>query len=480
MRSRIVEALANDGFLLDHETEEYILGQDAPLQFARQVISQMVHRPLVVTMRDVRTVVRVETPRLTSLPRPMASGKRRIGEVEVLRDITSHSECLASVEGFARYFQDRYASLRQILLRRMELAGAQTIQRVLDPNRTSDSNKEIKVIGMVNEVRTTRSGEMILDIEDDTARCTVMVPKDHKLIQDSVLQDEVVGIIGKLTQKDRKIILKKLVRPDVPIRSGMEENDSTTQVAFMSDVHIGSNTFLEERWRNMISWLKDEAEDLNLQYIVIPGDCVDGVGIFPGQEEELLIEDIIDQYKALAEHLKEVPDNIRIVMQPGNHDMVRPAEPQPALNGEVSRLFDSNIMQIGNPAYLRIEGRTILSYHGKSFDDMVNGIKGLSYSQPLKAMEEMLKRRHLAPTYGGKTPFAPERRDYLVIDEVPDIFVTGHVHGAGVSSYNGIRLINASTWQDQTSFQKMHNFVPDPAKLTLVNLGTGKPSLAAF
>ena len=111
---------------------------------------------------------------------------------------------------------------------------------------------------------------------------------------------------------------------------------------------------------------------------------------------------------------------------------------------------------------------------------MVNGIKGLSYSQPLRAMEEMLKRRHLAPTYGGKTPFAPERKDYLVIDEVPDIFVTGHVHGAGVSSYNGIRLINASTWQDQTSFQKMHNFVPDPAKLTLVHLGTGKPSLAAF
>ena len=480
MRSRVVEALANDGFLLDHETEEYILGQDAPLQFARKVISQMVHRPLVVTMRDVRTVVRVDAPRLTSLPRPLVSEARRVGEVEVVRDITSHSDCLASVEGFARYFQDRYATLRQLLLRRMDLAGAQTIERALDPNRSSESNKEIKVIGMVNEVRSTRSGEMIIEIEDDTGRCTVMVPKDHKLIQDSILQDEVVGVIGKMTRKDRKIILKNLIRPDVPIRSGMEENDSKIQVAFMSDVHIGSNTFLEERWKNMISWLKDEAEDLNLQYIVIPGDCVDGVGIFPGQEEELLIEDIIDQYKALAEHLKEVPDNVRIVMQPGNHDMVRPAEPQPALNGEVSGLFDSNIMQIGNPAYIRIEDRTILSYHGKSFDDMVNGIKGLSYSQPLRAMEEMLKRRHLAPTYGGKTPFAPERKDYLVIDEVPDIFVTGHVHAAGVSSYNGIRLINASTWQDQTSFQKMHNFVPDPAKLTLVHLGTGKPSLAAF
>jgi len=38
----------------------------------------------------------------------------------------------------------------------------------------------------------------------------------------------------------------------------------------------------------------------------------------------------------------------------------------------------------------------------------------------------------------------------MVIDTVPDIFVTGHVHGAGLSHYKGVRLINASTWQSQT------------------------------
>ena len=95
-------------------------------------------------------------------------------------------------------------------------------------------------------------------------------------------------------------------------------------------------------------------------------------------------------------------------------------------------------------------------------------------------MEEMLKRRHLAPSYGKKTQLAWEKQDYLLIDAVPDIFVTGHVHGAGVTSYKGIRMINASTWQDQTSFQKTHNFVPDPAKLIMVHLGTGRTSQADF
>ncbi len=475
----MVEALANDGFLLDQEAEEFIMAQPAPLDFARRAISSLQYQPLVVTMRDLRTVVRVDTPRLEGAVTAEDVGPRRLGEVEVLRDITSHSDCLASVEGFARYFQDRYASLRGLLLRRRDMAGALSIQRAMDPNRFQGDG-EIKLIGMVNEVRETRSGEKILEIEDDTGKCVVMVPKDHKTAKDSVLQDEVIGVVGKMTRRDKKMILKELIRPDIPFSSGMDMTDSTARVAFMSDVHVGSNTFLEDRWRSMIHWLKDEAKDLDIRYIVIPGDCVDGVGVFPGQEDELVIEDVLDQYKALAEHLKDIPDGIRIVMQPGNHDMVRPAEPQPALGEEVVKLFDSSVIHIGNPAYLRIEGRTILTYHGKSFDDMVNGIKGLSYSQPLKAMEEMLKRRHLAPSYGGKTPFAPEKKDYLVIDEVPDIFVTGHVHSAGVSFYNGVRMINASTWQDQTSFQKTHNFVPDPAKLIMVHLGNGRPSIAEF
>lgn len=95
-------------------------------------------------------------------------------------------------------------------------------------------------------------------------------------------------------------------------------------------------------------------------------------------------------------------------------------------------------------------------------------------------MNEMLKRRHMAPLYGGKTPLAPEKEDHLVIDEIPDIFVTGHIHGAGIGMYKGVTTICASTWQSQTSFQKMHNFSPDPAILPVVHLGTGKAKIVDF
>ncbi len=95
-------------------------------------------------------------------------------------------------------------------------------------------------------------------------------------------------------------------------------------------------------------------------------------------------------------------------------------------------------------------------------------------------MKVMLKKRHLAPVYGGYTPIAPEHTDYMIITKVPDIFVTGHVHISSIDNYRGVLLINASSWQAQTSYQKMLNFIPDSAKLPIVNLKTGNATTMDF
>jgi DNA polymerase II small subunit len=79
-----------------------------------------------------------------------------------------------------------------------------------------------------------------------------------------------------------------------------------------------------------------------------------------------------------------------------------------------------------------------------------------------------------------KTPLAPEKEDHLVIEDVPDIFVAGHVHGAGFLDYRGVKVICASTWQAQTPFQRMHNFHPAPAIMPVVHLGTGTIEMMDF
>ena len=68
----------------------------------------------------------------------------------------------------------------------------------------------------------------------------------------------------------------------------------------------------------------------------------------------------------------------------------------------------------------------------------------------------------------------------MVIDKIPDIFVTGHVHLAQIGEYRGVTLLNASSWQSQTSYQKMLNFIPDSAKLPIVDLKTGNVTMMDF
>ncbi|NLK25239.1 MAG: DNA-directed DNA polymerase II small subunit [Euryarchaeota archaeon] len=479
MRDELVEALASEGILLEPEAVQFILSKSDPLAFTRAALSTMAQQPLIITLEDLRSVAPVaETYQameaiVEKLPDP-APLRRELGEIKVLRDITGNSTCEGSIADFARYFSNRFKKIKGMLARRRELVGCLPVPRALRMSR------EVRIVVMVNEVRTTKNGHKILEVEDDEGKCLVLIPKDSLLISESIVPDEVIGIVGKTSQKGDLVVLNELIRPDIPLRGvGMQPSDSSASVAFLSDVHVGSNTFLHQQWNNMIHWLRTEGRD-RIHYLVLPGDIVDGIGVFPGQEDELEIENIFEQYGTLAEMLKEVPDDIRIVIQPGNHDAVRPAEPQPAFSKHISDMFDSSTLFVGNPCYLEIEDRTILSYHGRSIDDWISNVQGLSYDHPLEAMKEMLKRRHLAPIYGGKTPLAPEKEDYLVIDEVPDIFVAGHVHGAGFMDYRGVKVICASTWQAQTSFQRMHNFHPAPAKMPVVHLGTGMVDMLDF
>mgnify|MGYP001262419254 CR=1 FL=1 len=97
---------------------------------------------------------------------------------------------------------------------------------------------------------------------------------------------------------------------------------------------------------------------------------------------------------------------------------------EPALDPEVQQDY-SDTTFVGNPCDFSLHGVRVLSYHGKSIDDFVATLRSVSYSQPERAMQAMLERRHLAPSWGGKTPLSPEPEDNLVISTVPDIFVTG-------------------------------------------------------
>jgi len=408
-------------------------------------------------------------------------------EINIIKDVTDNSTCEGTTDDFTKLFVNRYNSLRKILRsQRRELANAIPINRVKKSNV-----KEIQIIGIVKEVRTTTNGHRLIELEDetDTAICIALKNnlQTHQIANEVVL-DEIIGIQGQMSKNGDLIVINNIVYPEISIKNERHKSEIPLYAAFLSDIHIGSKQFMQEQWNSFLKWINGQLGNSRqrdvagkIKYIIIPGDVVDGIGIYPNQESELSIGDVYRQYEALAEQLRFIPDHINIIMQPGNHDAVRPAEPQPTFEKEIQNLFsDMNITFAGNPCYFSVHGVEILSYHGQSLLDYATNIQHLKYNEPVEIMKTMLRKHHLAPTYGGYTPLAPEHVDYMVIDKIPDVFVTGHVHLAQISDYRGVKLINASSWQSQTSYQKMLNFIPDSAKLPILDLRSGNITMMDF
>jgi len=483
MKGRVLRALSDHGILIEPKAAEYLLASPDPMASVARLLAREDGRPMILTLEAVKALAEEPAPAtipgvsgttVLSHPAPAAPPYRSKSEFRILKDVTGNSTCVGNVIDFAKLFNDRFTTLRKLLARRRELTGHVPIAKARRMGR------DVRVIGIVNEVRVTKNGHRVLELEDEGDRINVLLLRDQPNLPPAVLTDEVVGVAGSLSRQGDAIIASEVVRPDVPMGNGMAPTDSHACVAFASDLHVGSKTFLTEQWERFRHWLGASREAEPVEYLVMPGDLVEGIGVYPEQEEDLLIEDLFEQYQVLAQLIREIPDRISVLLMPGNHDAVRLAEPQPTFPDTITKMFDSNVTFAGNPCWIELEGRLILCYHGRSMDDFVATIPGMTYAKPIEGMKEMLRRRHLAPIYGGRTPIAPEQKDYLVIDQVPQVFVTGHVHACAISEYRGVKLINDSAWQSQTAYQRMHNYSPDPARVPVLHLGTGEGWIQDF
>jgi len=130
------------------------------------------------------------------------------------------------------------------------------------------------------------------------------------------------------------------------------------------------------------------------------------------------------------------------------------------------------VHSLGNPCSIALHGVELLVYHGRSLDDVTANMPKASFESPEKAMQLLLRGRHLAPIYGQRTPIAPGKRDLLVIERVPDIFHAGHVHVQGHGKYRGVLVVNSGAWQGKTEYMTRLGLNPTPGIIPVVNLQT--------
>ncbi len=403
---------------------------------------------------------------------------RKFNDIKILYSYNGEIKKIGT-EDFAAYFRNRYLKLREILSTRSEL------EKTVSINKIGNQREEFSVIGMVQEKRITKNGNVFVVLEDLTGSVKVIAPSRNKEVfekAENLTYDEVVGIRGR--GSSQFLFANEIVQVDLPIKD--KKQGGKGYALFISDLHVGSDKFLKKEFKNFIRWLNLETDGKHkkvakeCKYLFILGDLVDGVGVYPAQEKELFIKDLNEQYEEAAYLLSQIRDDVKIIAIPGNHDATRAAIPQPIFDEKyASPLYKiKNLLLLSNPSYVNIastenfEGYDVYLYHGYSLNYYANNIRSLinkGYKNPELLLTYLLRKRHLAPTHGS-TPYIPVGQDPLLIERVPDVLVTGELHKLSTSYYNNVALITCSCWQGKTPFQVKVGHEPDPCKVTYMDL----------
>ncbi|MGB9683405.1 MAG: DNA-directed DNA polymerase II small subunit [Candidatus Bathyarchaeales archaeon] len=471
--------------------------KDKPLFIGKTFLEEIVKKPELME----ETILQPQAEMVTSLPIPSLERQTQILEgkkvfrpyakeieasVNIIEDPGSKLSSGGTMSDYLEYFRDRFKRIEKLLRQRIDARSAASI---IDALRSPPSTK-LKVIGMVTEKREAKQ-KIFLTIEDFYASATVLVPQNAptELLTKArtLLLDQVVCVSVTKT-RGNLLIAEDIILPDIAPKI-QNKAPVPAYAVLTSDMHVGSVKFQEKVFDRFVLWLSgkygnEEMREIasHVKYVLIAGDIVDGIGVYPNQVKELAIKDVYEQYRLAAKLIDKIPGYIEVIIIPGNHDAPRKALPQPPISGAFLELLQKSrkIYSIGNPSMISLHCVEVLMYHGRSLDDVVSTVPGMEYAHPEKAMTLFLQGRHLAPVYGGKTPVSPENRDYLVIDRVPDIFHAGHIHTLGYTNYRGVLVLNSGCWQEQTEYMRRLGFIPTPGLVPVVNLQTFDMRIISF
>jgi len=482
LREHLVAYFTEHEKLVEAEALRLLLESHHPLLVSREVVERAGAGSGFVTVDMVSAVLddrqAISGARLRSGPaaRPDRAPTVIEGFVVVREGFAPPPPSATPLDAYSTLFRSRFQALERLLRGRPALPNLRPIRELRPADGTAS------VIGMVREIRETQKRRhLIVTVDDPSGSLELLVPKESPGARLPFVPDEVIGVKLRLGREEdrgpgRIPLAVGIERPDVPTQRTVGRAERPSKVLFLSDLHIGSRSFLAAEWGRLVDFLGERGPRPELarqvEYVVVAGDLVDGIGIYPRQERDLAIADIVEQYAELGRRLAELPARLTIVVVPGNHDAVCTAEPQPALPPTLVQELPTNVRALPNPSTFALDGVVVQAYHGRGFDDLIPMIPGASYGRPTEVMRRMLQMRHLGPIYGDRTPLAPLAHDGLVIDPLPDILVTGHLHTYGFERYRGVLMLNASAWQSETEYQRMRNIVPVPAHAAIVDLAT--------
>jgi DNA polymerase II small subunit len=312
----VIETLRQKNYLISPEALKTILGAENPEELAA-IALENVGGKLIIEVDDLKIREKLNVVEKTEVRIERTDFKPLAKEIETNVKLHKNTNIKTSgtLEDFVDYFRSRYSQLADMLRGR---AG-------YEPANISDLKKragdKVRIIAMVSEKRKTKNGHILLNIEDLTGTAPALIPQGNKSLiafGESLILDEVIAIDGRRNKE--LFIVDYITQPDAPLKD-IKTIEEDIFIAALSDFHIGSKLFMRKNFENFIAWLNGNFGDEGLRelagkvkYVTIAGDLVDGIGVYPGQEDELSITDIYEQYEAVSDYVSQIPEYIHVII----------------------------------------------------------------------------------------------------------------------------------------------------------------------
>ena len=249
----------------------------------------------------------------------------------VLFDPTDKVTTAEGLSGYDALFASRFAKMKQIISARPEAKKLRTIGNVA---KMSGSDNDVFVCGLVAK-KSTGPDSVKIVLEDTTGSLEAWVFEEGiRTEAEMLLLDQFVMIrIGRA--KNNRFVVKELVLPGIP---GHTINHSETEsfAVFISDLHVGSDFFMEEAFLEFVSWLSSTDQVAKrVRFVVIGGDLVDGVGIYPNQDRGLVYQTVEEQLRRAEALLSQIPQKHQGCHIPGKP---RPGKARSAATGHSKKV----------------------------------------------------------------------------------------------------------------------------------------------
>ena len=185
-------------------------------------------------------------------------------DISVHYDITGNSITEGKMADITACFNDRLQSIRKLIVQNSNLPRKhQEIARLLaESSRYQGYENKAVAIGLVNEPRYTKNGHLIWGLEDETGEMTCLLTKrsgddrdraHEQILEAGLMPDDVMGVSGTFSQTGDVFYVDDLHFP-LEAKHQKVSAEQGVSVAFLSDIHVGSKTFLEAQWHKMVRW----------------------------------------------------------------------------------------------------------------------------------------------------------------------------------------------------------------------------------